>query len=57
MSEWRQNDGTPQTGRIEYRDRAHRLVVKNGSEIAWALLGHSDDVIVWRRLEQSYSWT
>jgi len=45
---WRRNDGTPQFGRVEYRDRAMRTGTGNGGSMTWALLGHSDDIVAWR---------
>lgn len=45
---WRDNDGTPQHGLVEYVDRAMRTGIKPGSSLSWKLIGHSDDVVRWR---------
>lgn len=50
---WRRSDGTPQTGRIEYEDRVGRRGTKDGSQITWPLIGHSDDVVYWRPSQES----
>lgn len=45
---WRVNDGTPQIGLVEWRDRAMRRGTGHGGRLVWRLLGHSDDITHWR---------
>lgn len=45
---WRKSDGKPQSGPVEYIDRAHRRGRGSGGSLTWAQIGHSDDIVWWR---------